>query len=107
MNLNLDPDFEQNIKARCIVHLVRVEPVAQDQLGYNIVVLLPDWPFQDQGISAVSFLMNDFLERGDRFAILQIPDQPFDVEKGTPVLSFNPSDKEEYFWLVPPKHLYH
>lgn len=105
----LDPDFGQGINSPCIVHLVHVDPIDKLDVAYNMVVLLPEGQYPDQGLSLIHYLMNLFLEPGDRFVILDIPDFEgnLSIEKAMPVLSFDPDCPQSFTWITPPRRLWH
>ena len=84
-----------------------VEPQRNDVDPYNLIVLLPNEPFANGGESVVRFLCDMFLEKGDRFMLMKLPDHPSEVGKDVPIISYDPDAPSEYYWLTPPKYRWH
>lgn len=101
----LDPDFGNGITAQAIFHLVHVAPVEKGMRPYDLLVYLPAYPYMDAGISVVKWVLDIFLESGDRYEICMNPLKhgQFD-SRTTPKIAFSPHKPDEFFWLVPPRH---
>lgn len=109
----LDPHFGQGIDPnKSVVQLIHVDPKAADQFAYTMLVLLPEHLCAGDGIPALtSWLMDHFLEPGDRWVHAKIPDTPEESGIGTdtPMLGYDPVTPEycEFFWITPPMRLRH
>lgn len=108
LRLDLDPSWGKLAMAKddAIAHAARITPASNPKQEYNLLLLIPNLAYIDDGVGLAKVIFSLFLEQGDKFKMVPINKDKISAfcVPGTAIISFDPNCDTDYFWLQPPTH---
>lgn len=110
LDRELDPDFGNQSLEAVEAFFVVVSPETKSikvMDDYVFVILLPETGSQEESNELLTAMLEEVLAKGDRYTVRRYTHEDYESNgSDLPILAAHP-ERDEFFWLRPPRHAMH